>query len=415
MSEQNTTEKPYNYLVPKAAVWVVFFVIFIDILGFGIVFPLLPEYMRTLHLTGYQAGLVIGIYSLMQFLFSPALGKWSDKIGRRPILLLSMAGTAVSFFVMGFAKTFEVFLIARALDGLAGSSVATAQAYIADISTKENRTKHIGMWFGAAFGLGFALGPCLGGIFQWIGDLYFPSFGPGFALLIAGFLCTANMIFAYFKLPESRKLVKEEHHIGTRTNSLWILIQTMKRPAIGPLILAYAVVIFGFAFMEATMTWLAKDLYHLDKLGIYALFAFFGFMICYGQGKLVRKLSDSWGDQKLAIVGIVILGITLALLPLYASIPFLIVVSGAMCIGESLSQPSILAAISKLADDNVQGETMGVTQSLASLARFAGPTLAGLMYTYGMVIPYVTAAALMLPALFLVYVAFNRQKHLLPN
>lgn len=414
MSQEINSEKPKsNYLVPKAAVWVIFFVVFIDILGFGIVFPLLPEYMRTMHLTGYQCGLVVGIYSLMQFLFAPMLGQWSDKIGRRPILILSMAGTALSFIVMAYARSFELFLIARALDGIAGSSIATAQAYIADISPKENRTKNMGMWIGAAFGLGFAFGPCLGGVFQWLGDLYVPSFGPGFALFIAGLMCIANMLFAFLKLPESRKLVQDTHQIGSRTNSLWSLVQTLKRPAVGQLILAYALVIFGFAFMEATMTWLAKDFYHLDKFGIYGLFAFFGFVICYGQGKLVRKLSDSWGDQKLALVGIVILGVTLALLPLYPGLLFLIVVSGLMCLGESLCQPSLLASISKLSGDNIQGETMGVTQSFASLARFAGPALAGLMYAYGPVLPYMTAAALMLPALALVYIAFNKQKQLI--
>jgi MFS transporter, DHA1 family, tetracycline resistance protein len=421
MTESIPLNQSNNKLVPKSTFWILFFIVFIDLVGFGIVFPILPEVTRQYNLSEFQTGLILGSYSLMQFLFCPVLGQWSDRIGRRPVLILSMAGTALSFFLMGFAgkigSFFEVFLFARALDGLAGSSMSTAQAYMADVSPKEHRTRNMGMWIGAAFGLGFALGPVIGALFQWIGEWAAPGFGPGFAFVLAGVLVTINTLFALFKLPESLTKRDSEHKVGQRTSSVFLIASTVIKPAIGPLMLSYALTIFAFAFMEATVTWLTIDVYKLPHIGIYLLFAYFGFVICYGQGKLVRKLAEKWGDKKLAIVGCAMLGGGLILMPWnwFAATPwlsyaYLAITAGVMCLGESLCQPSLISSISKRADDAVQGETMGVTQSLASLARFTGPLLATSIYALGTGWPYLISAALMLIAIGIIAWAFQQSE-----
>lgn len=396
----------------KLAFWLIFSIIFIDLVGFGIVFPILPEYIRQFNLTGLEAGLILGIYSLMQFIFAPVLGQLSDKIGRRPVLCLSIIGTALGFFLMAFAdKTpyfFAWFIAARAIDGIAGSSMACAQAYIADLSPKEQRTRNLGMWIGAAFGLGFAIGPVLGYLLSILGKTIWPEFGSGFVFLAAGVLASINALFVLLKLPESIHQKADTHQVGKRTFALGTLLGYLKKPVVGNLILGYALVIFAFAFMETTITWMALDFYKLDENQVYWLFAYIGLMVAYGQGSLVRKLGKTWSDQKLALTGAVLLALSLALFPANSHWLFLIGVCGLLCIGESLAQPSISAAISKASSDSVQGEAMGVNQSLASLSRFLGPLFAAWLYAYGQGLTFWVAALLMIPAIWLVYRAFNQ-------
>ena len=235
-----------------------------------------------------------------------------------------------------------------------------------------------------------------------------PQFGPGFVFLAAGVLATINTLFVFIKLPESIHQKQDDHVMGKRTNSFNLFSKYLSQPVVGKLILGYALVIFAFAFMETTITWLALDFYHLDNNQVYWLFAYIGLMIAYGQGSLVRKLGKTWTDSKLAITGAVILAISLALFPLNNHWIYLLIVCGVLCIGESLSQPSISAAISKASDDSVQGEAMGVNQSLASLARFLGPVSAAILYSYGYAIPFWVAAVLMLPAIWIIKSGFHQ-------
>lgn len=364
------------------AFWIIFFVVFIDLLGFGIVFPLLPLYTRYFAMSPADIGWVLGIYSLMQFFCAPLLGRWSDRIGRRPVMLISMAGTWLSFLTLGFAKTFWIFFLARAVDGIAGSNIATAQAYIADMSPKEQRTRNLGMWTGAAFGLGFAFGPALGGGAHWVASLWFPN-QPILALqmpfLLAAGLSFANWCFALTCLPESLNQRDSDHLIGSRTFSLTSLLGPLKT-LIGPLIIAYAIMILAFSQMEGSFSWVANDLFHFSENTIYAVFAYLGIVMTLVQGGLVRRLSAKMGDKPLVISGMILMIIGLGCLPLIVQSWWLWLMAGTLATGHSLSQPALLSSISKASTDETQGFTMGVCQSLASLSRFMGPLLAGCLY-----------------------------------
>lgn len=394
--------------INKSAFWIIFGVVFIDLIGFGIVFPLLPLYARQFQINEFEIGVILGVYSLMQFVFAPVLGRLSDKVGRRPVLLVSMLGTAFSFFMLAFSKTFWWFFIARALDGIAGSNLATAQAYIADISPKEQRTRNLGMWIGAAFGLGFAFGPFIGGGLHLIGQHVMPAYALSFPFIIAGVLALMNLGFAMFKLPESLKVRDSEHRVGQRTFS-WGIIQGRLADTIGPLILTYAIVIFAFAQMEATFTWLSHDLFKLSNAAIYGIFGYLGIVMALVQGGLVRRLAPKLGDKNLAILGCLLMVISLAAIPLSFNHIWLLLTSGILAAGESLSNPALISSISKGAHDSIQGETMGVTQSLASLSRFIGPVTAGYLYQqFGPSSPYFFSALIMLIAVSVGLIGYRR-------
>lgn len=392
----------------KRAYWIIFFVVFIDLLGFGIVFPFLPEYARQFHISEWQVGLAIGVYSLMQFFFAPVLGRWSDKVGRRPVLLISMLGTALSFIMLAWSKSFWWFFVARALDGLAGSNIATAQAYIADLSPPEQRTRNIGMWIGAAFGLGFAFGPGLGGLFHVAGQWIAPGFGVGFPFLMAGLIAAVNWVFALTGLPESLPLKQGSHLVGSRTTSLPTIMQQLSGP-IGLLMLGYAMVILAFAQMEGTFTWLLVDGVKLSPLMVYGVFAYLGFVLAMVQGGLVRRLAKKYSDAALSYAGCAIMAGALLALPYSLNLVLLALSSGALALGHGLCHTALISSISKGAHETEQGFTLGVTQSLASLSRFIGPLSAAWLYQQcGGPCTYGVAATVMAIALWMVYRGFHR-------
>lgn len=397
----------------KSAFWIIFAVVFIDLIGFGIIFPLLPLYARALNISEVEIVWVIGIYSLMQFLFAPVLGALSDKVGRRPVLLISMVGTALSFFMLAWSKTFWWFLAARALDGIAGSNIATAQAYIADISPKEQRTRNLGMWIGAAFGLGFAFGPFIGGGLHALGQTVMPSQALSFPFLAAGVISLVNVAFAFFRLPESLPLKDSEHRVGHRTAS-WQAIRQRLQSSTGMLILTYALVIFAFAQMEATFSWLSADMFHLSSTAIYWIFGYLGVVMALVQGGLIRRLAPKLGDKRLALIGCLLMALSLGALPMFQSLAGLMAISGLLAVGHSFANPALISSISKGSSDLIQGETMGVTQSLASLSRFLGPLGAGYLYQHlGPVSPYWFASGLMVVALAMCWGGFSRLNRLL--
>ncbi len=394
--------------VNKAAFWIIFGVVFIDLLGFGIVFPLLPLYARFFKISEFEIGLVLGIYSLMQFVFAPILGRLSDRVGRRPVLLVSMAGTALSFFLLALSNNFWWFLIARAFDGIAGSNLATAQAYIADISPKEQRTRNLGMWIGAAFGLGFAFGPFIGGGLHWVGQIVWAEHALRVPFIGAGILATINFLFAVFKLPESLTQRDSEHMVGRRTFSLSHIHQHITG-GVGLLIVCYALVILSFSHMEATFSWIANDLFRLTSNSIYLVFGYLGIVMAFVQGGLVRRLAPILGDKNLTVLGCILMVIGLIALPLLKGIAGLLFTTGLLAVGESFCNPALISSISKGAQDSLQGETMGVSQSLASLSRFAGPVFAGFLYQhYGPTSPYFIAALVMIFALVVGLAGFKQ-------
>lgn len=379
----------------KRPFWIIFTTVTIDLLGFGMILPLLPIYGRTFGVSEAKMGLVLGAYSLMQFFCAPLLGRLSDRIGRRPVLCISILGTAIGHFVLAAAGSFWLLILGRMIDGVAGSNIATAQAYIADISPPEERTRNIGMWFGAAFGIGFAMGPFFGGLAYKLGVWLVPGIAERVPFIIAGTMAFLNALQAWRRLPESIP-DRTSFHMGWRTTSFHIIFEVLRNAA-GRLVVINALLITAFALMEATYAYLLVDHFGFNKDNIYWLFGGLGLTVAFVQGGLIRRLEPVLGDRKLALVGGTLLGASMILLPMTTWAWWLVIFSLLMAMGDGLIAPALTGAISKSVSGVVQGETMGVSASLGSLARFVGPASGLVLYQFGGAIaPYLLGGLLML-------------------
>jgi DHA1 family tetracycline resistance protein-like MFS transporter len=373
---------------------IIFVTVFIDLVGFGIVIPVLPLYAQRMHASDLVIGLLLGIYSAMQFIFAPILGRLSDKYGRRPILLFSILGTSLGFLVMGLAGALWLLFVARIIDGITGGNISTAQAYIADVTPPEKRSSGMGL-IGAAFGLGFIFGPMIGGLLSRI------SLGAPF--LFAAGLALTNAIALYFLLPES---LAAEHR--TKAGGRPSILEAFRESGSWQLAAVMGTYFFGtvaFALLTATYA-----LFTEGRLGFGAtqngyIFGYLGLIGAIIQGGLIGRLTKAVGDKALAVVGTLLLAISMFTLPFSMTLLGLLAASTGMAIGNSLVTPTLNAMASKSVNAAWQGRAFGLMQSAASLARIIGPVLGGILLgtahqsspEYGRV-PYWTAGAIMLIA-----------------
>ena len=379
--------------VGRSPLLVIFVTVFIDLLGFGIILPMLPFYAQDFGASDTLIGLLFASYSLMQFLFSPVWGRISDAVGRRPILLMSLLGTAVSFTIFGFAGTLIVLFVGRILAGIFGAVITTAFAFIADVTTPENRAKGMGL-VGAAFGLGFIFGPFIGGIVADAWGLAAPAF-------VAGGLALANALLAWFTLPESlprekRNGTSDPAHRIRRTLSLARFIEALRHPAVGALLLLYFLTTLAFANMEATYALLTDVQYGWGPRQNGYAFGLIGIVMVVVQGWLIRPLSDRFGEHRLVVAGTFMLVPGLGLMPFAPTVGLFVLMSGLLAVGSGLVNPSLNSLISKGVSEAEQGGIMGITQGLGSLARVIGPVWGG--YTFGRIgpsAPYWTAGIMM--------------------
>jgi DHA1 family tetracycline resistance protein-like MFS transporter len=355
---------------------VIFTTVFIDLVGFGIVIPVLPFYAEgtAFNATPRMVGLLFASYSIMQLIFSPVLGGLSDKYGRRPVLLLSIIGTGIGFLVLGFAQTLFMLFLGRILDGITGGNISTAQAYIADITTQENRAKGMGL-IGAGFGLGFIFGPAIGGILSRWG-IHVPFF-------FAAALCFANALLLYFRLPET---VTADHPAKNRAaggRSFRHVLNSLKEPRLGFVLVIYFLFIVAFSIMTT-----AFSLYTMFRFGYDAqhtgyLFAYVGLIAVIIQGGLIGRLVKRFGELPLVIFGALCFAISLFAVPFVGpaagGLAGLLVGGGVFSMGNSLATPALTSLASKSAGPGQQGVVLGVTQSVASLARAVGPFLAAVL------------------------------------
>ena len=355
---------------------VIFTTVFIDLVGFGIVIPVLPFYAEgtRFNATPRTVGLLFASYSVMQLIFSPILGRLSDKHGRRPVLLISIIGTGIGFLILGFANTLWMLFVGRILDGITGGNISTAQAYIADITTKEDRAKGMGL-IGAAFGLGFVFGPAIGGILS--------RWGVGVPFLFAAGLCFANALLLYFTLPETVTPGHPARVSAARGRGFSQLIQSLNNPRLGFVLTIYFLFIVAFSIMTT-----AFSLYTMFRFGYDAqhtgyLFAYVGILAVIVQGGLIGRLVKRFGELRLVIVGALLFAGSLFAVPFVGpqtgGLVALLVGGGLFSIGNSLSAPSLTSLASKSVGPEEQGSVLGVTQSVASLARAVGPALAAVL------------------------------------
>ncbi|HEY0426227.1 MAG TPA: MFS transporter [Pyrinomonadaceae bacterium] len=353
----------------------IFVTVFIDLIGFGIVLPSLPFYVKgdAFRATPFEIGLLFASYSLMQFIFSPILGSLSDRIGRRPILFLSMIGSAIGYIFIGFAFALWMVFVGRIISGITGGSISTAQAYIADVTTRENRAKGMGL-FGATFGLGFIFGPAIGGILS--------RYGVNVPFLFAAVLSFANAVLLYFILPET---VKKDSFDSAkpRKNRFAELFESLRDARFGTLTAVYFFLVVAFSIMTYAFV-----LYTMQRFGYNAeqngyIFAFIGILAVIFQGGLFGKVADRFGEKPLMIVGCLMMTTSLFLIPLIrpgaGGLGALLSTIAFLAIGNSMAAPAVTSLASKVSDESEQGKALGVMQSGSSLARAIGPAVGGIL------------------------------------
>ncbi len=366
---------------------VIFLTVFIDLLGFGIIIPLLPFYAEAFGASAFVVGMLSTSFSVAQFLFAPMWGRLSDRIGRRPVILIGLAGSCLSYLIFGLAHSLAVLFIARTAAGIAGANIPTAQAYMADITTPENRAKGMGL-VGAAFGLGFIFGPAIGGFLsQW---------GYAMPAFFASGLSLVNLVAAWILLPESRTVRNGQ---GPRLSRVAALRAALTRPHLPQVLLVYFVIVAAFSAFEATFALYAERRFAFDARTIGYVFAFVGVVLSIVQGLLVGRTVRLVREQRLVPGAILVIAVGMGMYPFVHSVPLLFVATGILSIGMGFNSPTITALISKLSSADDQGGILGVSQSLASLARIAGPAWGGFVFDrYGPGAPFASSAGLLLVA-----------------
>jgi DHA1 family tetracycline resistance protein-like MFS transporter len=365
----------------------IFLTVFLDLLGFGLVMPLLPRYAQTLNASPLQVGLLGASYSAMQFVFVPLWGRLSDRVGRRPVLLTSILATSGSMLMLGFARSLTWLFVARICGGIATANIATAQAYIADSTTPAKRARGMGL-IGMAFGLGFILGPFFGGILSAI-SLETPA-------RVAAGLAFINFAWALRALPESlpkelRRGGKQKLRLGLDPRSL---SQTFAVPGLGMVIVLFFIVTLSFANLEQTFALYTHDVFSLDSKATGYVLGVVGLIAATTQGGLIGPLNRKFGELRLIRAGTFLQATGFACVALAAG-RGLLALYGAIIVlsfGNGLTNPSLSTLASKRAPADSQGSALGVMQSMGSLARVFGPTWGGFVYGYGHRLPYVTGS-----------------------
>lgn len=372
-----------------AGYWTIWTTVALDLVGFGIIVPILGHYAETFGASGVQVGLMFATFSIAQMVCAPVLGRISDRVGRKPVIIFSLIGTAVGSIVTGMAGALWVLFLGRALDGASGASVAVAQGAVADIAPPDQRAKLMGM-MGAAFGVGFVVGPALGGLAA-LGGPHVPFF-------VAGGIAAVNAVVAIFRLPETKP---DTSHVHEKHG---------KRSALSPALQRFAIVGFlsmlGFAGFESTFSLWGKENVHFGFTSGTAslVFVFVGITLVAVQGGLIGLLTTRLGSRKLLRLGLVLVAVGLLLLSVATSWVVLLVALFLLSMGQGFSGPSGGSLVAELAPVERRGEAIGYQQSTSAFGRIAGPVMAGALFDrIGISAPFAVSGVLMIAALLAVW------------
>jgi MFS family permease len=374
----------------RGSLLVLFLIVVIDLIGFGIVLPLLPRYGELYHVAPWQIGLLMASFSAMQFVFAPFWGRLSDRKGRRPILMVGLFGSVVAYTVFGFAQSYAVLLLSRLAAGFFGATIGAAQAYIADVTTDAERGRGMAL-IGAAFGLGFTIGPAIGGY----AHAHLGSAAPG---LIAAGLSGIALLLALAVLPEP-----PQHHerAGRRLFDTTAVRHALATPSVPLILLLQFGATFAFASFEATLSLLTEKRWRYDAAENGKVFTFVGLVLVLSQGFVVRRFLPRVGERNFVVAGCALMAGGLAGLALIETVPLLYVTLAVSVLGFAMVTPSLASLLSRRTSSEHQGEVLGLGQSMLSLARVLGPMWGNVLFGVAWTLPYIAAANILLVAVLL--------------
>jgi len=358
---------------------VLFSVIVVDLIGFGIVVPILPFWADQFGANGALLGLLLACHAAMQFLCAPAWGRLSDRIGRRPVMLITIAGTATSLLFLGLADSLPQIFLARLLSGLFGSNISVATAYLTDVTAEAERTRWMGM-IGASFAVGFTLGPPIGGLLARVGH--------GTPMLVAAGLAAINFVWAAISLREP------ERHNERPTSDMTSRLDVLRHPVLGRICIVYFLFSVAVTQLETTFALLMLHRFGYDELGVGMIMLGMAIVMGTIQGGGMKRLAARFHERRLILVGLSLMALAFFTVPMPRTVPFLILPLALAAVGRGISQPPMMSLVSQRAEEGARGIVMGVFQSSASAARVVGPLIAGALWDQSQSYPYWLAAGL---------------------
>ena len=366
--------------------------VFIDLMGFGIILPLLPFWAEKLGATPFEVGLILTIYAVAQFLFTPLLGRLSDRYGRRPVIILSLLIEAASFALTALAGSLPVLLIARFIGGVGASNMSSAQAVVSDVTPPEGRARGMGL-IGAAIGMGFVVGPAIGGVLASGGQVVPFWAAMGVALV--------NALLVLLFLPETRKQRAMEPDAAAAPRAGGMLgswRRALSSPALARLIGINFLFTLAFTAMEAVYPLFTQRVFHWDATQNGYVFTYVGVVIVIMQGGLVGRLVKRFGEQAILVSGLLVLAGGLLLLPVSQTLAVMLIALAVLSAGDGAVAPTTSALLSFASPAESQGETLGIAQGVAGLGRVFGPIAAGFLFSVGIGVPFAVGGAIVLLA-----------------
>ncbi len=373
----------------RSALVLIFLTVFIDLLGFGILIPILPSFsVKELHIDEAAIGIAIALYSFVQFLFNPVLGKLSDKYGRKPVIVVCLFLNAMGYIVFSFTHSYILLLVSRVIAGIGGSSIGVAQAYIADITTRENRSKGMGL-IGAAFGLGFVFGPLIGGLLSEFGYAVTGYVAAGFSLIAF----TLTILYLPESLKKSQVIEQAQNQIRRKIFDFAAMKKILQKPDLAILVLLFFILTFSFANIYGTFALLGLKVYGFTDMQNGYMFGIVGLTSAIVQGGLIGRINKVMSKKTILMVGSLLIMVALAMIPYAGTFLGLAIVSIVLSCGTGTFQPTVLSLISEVTSETEQGITLGMNQSLSSFARVLGPLWGGFAFEYlGYPFPFITGA-----------------------
>jgi len=386
---------------------VLFAVIIIDLIGFGIVVPILPYYAKSFDTSPATLGFLLAAYPAFQFIFSPIWGRFSDRVGRKPVMLATILGSAGALTLLGISDSLLGLFAGRILGGIFGANISVATAYVADVTREDERTRWMGM-VGACYGIGFVLGPALGGLLapnldgSWPASAvfgatlsaYIEPFGYGIPVLLAAAMASINFVFASWVLSEPDRHASRDPSAGR--------LEVLRNPAVRRLCTINLIFSLAVTQLESVFAYFMIDRFRFDAMHV--AFILVGMAVLMGgvQGGAIRPLAARFGERQLALAGFALMAVSLLAVPFMPTVGWVLLPLALSSIGRGIGQPPILSLVSMTASASERGSVLGTFQSSASLARVLGPAAAGALYALYQAGPFVLAAGLMFVAWLIV-------------